>query len=69
VLQQPTPAFQSARAALFLDPKSPATQSLLLDAYRRLPRKPATAQSGARKSAAGDVVGALEKLGKQGKGK
>ena len=69
VLQQATPAFQSARAALFLDPKSPAVQGLLLDAYRRLPRKPATAQSGARKSAAGDVVGALEKLGKQGKGK
>ena len=69
MLQQATPAFQSARAALFLDPKSPAAQSLLLDAYRRLPRKPATAQSGARKSAAGHVLGVLEKLGKQGKSK
>jgi tetratricopeptide (TPR) repeat protein len=69
VLQQPTPAFQSARAALFLDPKSPAAQSLLLDAYRRLPRKPANERSGGGKSAAGDVLGAIEKLNKQEKGK
>ena len=69
VLQQPTPAFQSARAALFLDPKSPAVQGLLLEAYRRLPRKPANQNSSGGKSATGDVLGALQKLGKQGKGK
>ncbi|HVE67951.1 MAG TPA: tetratricopeptide repeat protein, partial [Solirubrobacteraceae bacterium] len=41
-LQQPTVAFQSARAALFLDPKSPSAQALFLDAYRKLPRRPVT---------------------------
>jgi hypothetical protein len=41
----------------------------LLDAYRRLPRKPANEKSGGGKSAAGDVLGAIEKLNKQGKGK
>ena len=55
--------------ALFLDPKSPAVQGLLLEAYRRLPRKPANQNSSGQKSATGDVLGALQKLGKQGKGK
>ena len=40
-LNQPTPAVSALRAALFLDPKSPAVQGLFLEAYRRLPRKPA----------------------------
>jgi len=69
-LQQATPAFQSARAALFLDPKSPAAQALFLDAYRRLPRRPAGSGSGAsggQKAGAGKVLGALEQLGKSGK--
>ncbi len=65
-LQQATPAFQSARAALFLDPKSAAAQALFLDAYRRLPRRP-VGQGGRRKPNAGKVLGALEKLG-SGKG-
>jgi tetratricopeptide (TPR) repeat protein len=70
VLQQATPAFQSARAALFLDPKSPAAQALFLDAFRRLPRKPVNqGASGGAPPKVGNVLGALEKLGKQGKGK
>jgi tetratricopeptide (TPR) repeat protein len=74
VLQQATPAFQSARAALFLDPKSPAAQALFLDAYRRLPRQPVNPASagtpGTQRPNAGKVLGALEKLGsKQGNGK
>jgi tetratricopeptide repeat protein len=67
-LQQPTVAFQSARAALFLDAKSPAVQSLFLDAYRKLPRKPVNpAQPNASGPGARDVLGALQKLRQQGK--
>jgi tetratricopeptide (TPR) repeat protein len=70
VLQQATPAFQSARAALFLDPKSPAAQALFLDAYRRLPRKPVSPKAaGGTRPNAGSVLGAIQKLGQQGKGK
>lgn len=59
-LQQPTVAFQSARAALFLDPKSPGAQSLFLDAYRKLPRRPV--QPGAKNR--NPVLEQLSKLGK-----
>lgn len=70
-LQQATPAFQSARAALFLDPKSAAAQALFLDAYRRLPRRPvgqgaSGSGTGKAKPKAGQVLGALEQLGKKG---
>jgi tetratricopeptide (TPR) repeat protein len=61
VLNQPTVAFQSARAALFLDPKSPATQSLFLDAYRKLPRRPVTPGADANPN---PILDELSKLGK-----
>ena len=67
-LQNATVAFQSARAALFLDPKSPAVQALFLDAYRKLPAKPVNpAQPQAARPGAGEVLGALERLRQQGK--
>ncbi len=61
VLNQPTVAFQSARAALFLDPKSPAAQSLFLDAYRKLPRRPVRPNSRRDRN---PVLDELSKLGK-----
>nr|MDQ4040463.1 hypothetical protein [Actinomycetota bacterium] len=61
VLNQPTVAFQSARAALFLDPKSPAAQSLFLDAYRKLPRRPVQPKSGRDRN---PVLDELSKLGR-----
>ncbi|MDX6671141.1 MAG: hypothetical protein QOI91_1504 [Solirubrobacteraceae bacterium] len=61
VLQQPTPAFQAARAALFLDPKSVAAQSLFLEAYRRLPRRPVGSGPKAKRN---PVLDQLLKLGK-----
>ncbi|MDX6696656.1 MAG: hypothetical protein QOE65_53 [Solirubrobacteraceae bacterium] len=61
VLNQPTVAFQSARAALFLDPKSPAAQGLFLDAYRRLPRRPVKPGGPAKRNS---VLDRLSKLAK-----
>lgn len=61
VLRQPTVAFQSARAALFLDPKSPAVQSLFLEAYRQLPRRPVRP---GQRSNRNPVLEELSKLGK-----
>ena len=61
-LNQPTVAFQSARAALFLDPKSPAAQSLFLEAYRKLPRRPV--KPGEKSSDRNPVLEELSKLGK-----
>ena len=61
VLNQPTVAFQSARAALFLDPKSPAAQSLFLEAYRKLPRRPVRPGSTQNRN---PVLDQLSKLGK-----
>jgi tetratricopeptide (TPR) repeat protein len=56
-LNQPAPAFAALRAALFLDPQSPAVRAEFLDAYRRLPRQPA--KPGAKP--ANPVVGAIRK--------
>jgi tetratricopeptide (TPR) repeat protein len=61
VLAQPTYAFQSARAALFLDPKSPSAQSLFLEAYRRLPRRPVQPAGKAKRNS---VLDRLSQLGK-----
>jgi hypothetical protein len=60
-LNQPTIAFQSARAALFLDPKSPSAQSLFLDAYRKLPRRPVRPGGQARRNPALDALSRLAK--------
>ena len=62
-LNQPTPAFAALRAALFLDPKNPAIQAELLDAYRRLPTRPV--QPGAQPGKG--VLGAIQRLGRPAK--
>jgi cytochrome c-type biogenesis protein CcmH/NrfG len=57
-LNQPTVAFQTARAALFLDPKSPTAQALFIETYRRLPRRPVRPGQGGRPGVGG-VIGAI----------
>src|SRR5204862_3523920 len=56
-LNQPGPAFAALRAALFLDPQSPAVRAEFLDAYRRLPRQPAKP----RAKPSNPVAGAIRK--------
>jgi tetratricopeptide (TPR) repeat protein len=59
-LNQPGPAFAALRAALFLDPQSPAVRGEFLDAFRRLPRQ--TVKPGAQPAKpANPVVGAIRK--------
>jgi tetratricopeptide (TPR) repeat protein len=66
VLNQPSVAFQSARAALFLDPKSAAAQALFLDAYRKLPRRPVNPRDARRRNPADRIADELQQLGRGG---
>jgi tetratricopeptide (TPR) repeat protein len=66
VLNQPSVAFQSARAALFLDPKSASAQALFLDAYRKLPRRPVNPSDARRKSPGDRIADEIQRLGRSG---
>jgi cytochrome c-type biogenesis protein CcmH/NrfG len=66
VLNQPSVAFRSARAALFLDPKSADAQALFLDAYRKLPRRPVKPGDARQGNPGGKIAEQLQQLGAGG---